>query len=363
MGVAAAIGGGMALSAVGSYLGGQSSNRAGRQSRDWSQNQYQAGQNRYGGAYFGSRTNSALRRMYDNTDPAGQGAAADEFNAATGGPVHQQMIDLAGTAAGRGAGIAGDYGAETGRLGAMGTRFQKALGAQYGTAGTLAAGAEGLAGQWGAGENASIDRNTELARKATGRRTSAALAASGFGNSTAAPAIQAGNDRAYANQAADQKLRVSEGQVDRTLAARSGRVAAALSSAGAQERVGGQNLANEYSRSAGGTSLQESNLTRDIAMRSRVQDNENQVLQSSLFNPWLGQGTSQFYPGASGIGQAAQNVGGAATAFGGQMYGQQTQQALMQQYLMQMRGGGGGGFGGSAGLGDAYLPQTGAVYA
>lgn len=247
--------------------------------------------NRGGAGEYGARqdhTLSALQGERDQLMRLQQGGAAtpgalDATAFAGGGPGYlQQMQDLATKFGGLGQDQINRYNAAT----------QSLLGQSRGI--------ESMAKNFGKQEGVRIRRDTETANKNADRQSLAALAASGLGDSTLRANQTSANRRLFSNQMQDQLGALG----DRQIGLRTGLAGNTL------------NLANQ--RAAGASSLGLSMLDANRQMQQAPISAQMQVLTGNAFNPWLGQNTSQYYPGVSGGGAAAQSLGSTLAAMGGQ---------------------------------------------
>lgn len=360
------------LEGLGAAAQAVSTNRAGRQARDWYATQTGQGGQRlgdlvYGGGAYNDLVKSSV--LAGNGDNAGAAKYSDKFNNAIGGSLTQQSDAMIGNAAGTG--IQNDFANQTGSLTGLSEMQRRYLGDLYkGNTGTLLGnmrvgdqgllsaydqGARGVmsdANAFGAGRENIINRDAQKSAKATDQATSARLAASGFGNSTAGIQMRAGNARNVEDSRQSQLQNLHDSQAaarlgtsQNLLAGRTGLMTgqqnlqnqALAGRLGSQENTDlgqlNQYLARMYDRSSQGTQLAENGLNRQLGAQSAKIGLLSNTGQSSAMNPWLNQNTLGYYPGVSGIGQAA--------IINGQ---------TMKQYGAQLSGGAGGGGGGMGGM-------------
>lgn len=272
-GFGAALGGGI-LSSIGGLLGGQSANRAGRQAKDLYTQQTNSGTNRYWNSLYGAG--------------GGGRAGMDAFTTGTSGPPTPSSDSLLGQQQG----LANLYGQKTGGINSQFGQGVAGLNNLYG-------GSEGLAEQYGRGGEALIDQETARTLKGANQSSAAQLAASGFGNSTAG-ANQSSQNAINANLAGSEaKLNLRNQALQTRLGVRGQQAGAQQTNIGRQADLSGNQLNNQmgYSQQPIQTQLS--------------------ALNSSVMNPFLGQNTSQYYPGYSAAGTALANSGNALGTYGG----------------------------------------------
>jgi hypothetical protein len=295
--------GGAGLSTIGGILGASSSNRAGRQSRDFYNDRTQEGSLRYGTALWGDR----YRKLFPDTaggylSPEDQAKAMDELAAANGGPVVPQLRQLADTVSARQTGNLRYYDDTTQRL-------DRESGRRRGDVMALARDAEGIARTSGLGSEQVIrDEAARTLREANGASDAAAVR-SGFGGSTTRLALRNNNATRVGEG-------VARGLVDNRRATTASVLGARGQSLGLLSRFYDQDASRGIVRAAGRQDLEEGNLARDIRLR---QDPINVTLAgqgSANVNPWLGQNTSQYYPGVSAAGTGLVNGGNALAMLG-----------------------------------------------
>lgn len=290
--------GGGLLSGLGSVVGGAATNRAGRKARDFYGRQTQAGANRlgslvYGEGFSGSPNIDPIYQQMMGLIPRlghGQAGILGQFDQATGGlnAAAGQALQRSELAGGRGDSIARGFnrGAES----LIDLEYQNAL-----------ANATGLAqGANRAGGFQSTASNQQIA--GVGAPLMRGMLGAKLGARNATAQMRLGN----LNQAAGRGAQLSNAQLGR-----------------------------QYQRSGARTGMQQGNLQRDLAQRQMPMNMALGIGQSNIMNPWLNQNTSQYYPGASGLGSALGGVGNAAAGFGAQQYGQAQQFQNTQKLLGQ----------------------------
>lgn len=302
--------GGSALSTLGGLYGAAQSNREARKARDWYNARTQEGTLRAGSTLYGP----AFRKMYPSTasgylSPEDQAKAADEFTASIGGPVVPSLYRLADTVSQRQTGNLGYYDETTRRLQDQETTLNR-FDDMYGDrAYSDAVGAEQSARQIGSDTERIIDRDAADRLKKLDSASMGRLVASGFGGSTAVPQQMALNSRLVGEAADSAKVSARDAAAGRVVQARQFASGVAGSLYGARRGRTEGAIGRLYGRAYGRDALENSNLERDVRLR---QDPINVTLsaqQSGVMNPWLGQNTTQYYPGASAGGTAAVNLG------------------------------------------------------
>lgn len=329
------LGAGIGGSMLGNLMQGVSTNRAGRQARDYYGQQTGQGAGRMSAALFGAPY------MMDWVN-AGMGdvGAAGRMNTAMGGSLADKSQAMIGTASGR-QGMA-DYDADTSRLGRFGADqwnylqgvmgneraglsdfFSRGAGTQLADFDRAAGGLRSTVAGYGAGQQAKIDRQANEETKAANQMAMSRLLASGFGNSTVAANMMAGNARTAQNRRQDRTADLNDAQIDRTvgldrslLSERSGLANSLFGSQGAMlqnmanSRMGMEsNLSNnmvgrEYDRARGRTALQDTGTARELSARGADISLFSNVLGSGVMNPMLGQNTMGYYPGVNPGAQA-----------------------------------------------------------
>lgn len=309
--------GGAGLSTIGGLLGAQSSNRAGRQARDWYNSRTQEGALRTGSTLFGSR----FRRLYPDTasgylSPQDQATAMDELTDSIGGPVVPQLQRLAGTVSERQTGNLRYYDDTSARLAQEEDRLASRDDAYGDRAFAEAKAAEDMAGARGAETERIIDRDAADRLKKLDSRSLYRLAASGVGGSTLAPQQMALNTRMVGEAADTAKVAARDATTGRVVQARQFSSGVAGGLYGSRRGRSDDRIGRLYGRAYGRDALENSNLERDVRLRQDPLNVTLSAQSSGVLNPWLGQGTSQYYPGVSGAGTAATNLGNAFAELG-----------------------------------------------
>lgn len=282
--VAAALLGGAALSAGGSLLGASRGNRLARQQRDWYDKRTGDGAQRLTNAYWGAGAGN----------PAAWSVPGGALPTPDAGSILGRLRGLGDYGESRGREIVADYNADTGRLT------------------NLAAGAEGMADQWGRGRDKIIRQDSADSLRDMNDASRAALAASGFGASTAVADRLASNAESVGRNQQRALQDLGEAQIDRRLGART------------------QRLNVEGGRASGRTGLQTGLLSQSIGLREAPIRAEMSAVESPIMNPWLHYAGAYQPAGASGLGSALSNIGGLATSYGGYLLGQQDLERMRQ---------------------------------
>lgn len=322
--------GGLGLSGLSALLGGQSANRAGRQARDFSDMRTGASQLALGNAFFGP----GYTRFLDQTNQGmlslqrGQNPSQIQIGPTPTGGIYGQMTELANTSAARDQARLGAFDRTSQSLGAGASARDATVKAMYGNLGSLA-------GTWGTDAERTIREDAKAQEKALNSRAIAALTSRGFGNSTAVANAMTGNSATLGRETNRALGEVRQQRVDRQLAA--GRGAADFAASAAAGQTG-----REYGRATTREGLESDFNARDTAMRSKPWETALALLQGGTLNPYLGQNTIGFYPGANGAAGAAGELGSGLAAIGGQMTSAANQQAQIQALIRAMGGSGGG---------------------
>jgi len=403
--IAALIAGG-AISAFGSYEQGQAQKNAGQNAQNFAGGQYAQGQNNLGNLLYGNQLwnqmqpgqygppqqpqasqfmtkrssaspdeqptldqqayQAALqqyaqqKQQYDQTYGQSEQQRQASVSQGTGGSILQQYQDLIKRQGQGAAGIMGQYNAETGRLAQGDQAAQHQLSdyfaGQRQNLNGMAQQQQDTARQFGLGANRTIDAQSQVALQQANDSANAQLASRGFGNSTTLAGLNASNAASINRGAAAQKVGVQEQGSQMLQNAQQNQFGVNANLASQQGGLLGSFLqsqqANAYGRASGRTTQQYGNLSADLQMRQNIPNTLLSVQQGGVMNPWLNQNVSQYYPGVSGVGNAAVSGGNALAGFGGQMYGDQQSQNLLQMYLAggrgQQAGSGTGGLGGRA---------------
>lgn len=310
--IAAGIIGGAALSAGGGAMAASGQNRAGRAAQGFSDMRTMQGQQRLLDALYGGNVGSKVIRYvpgvgYVYTQPDGTiqpGGATFGTLTPTSDSILGRQQAMAELYSQRAKGIEGQF--EQGAAGLDDLYRQS----------------EGLAAQYGAGGEKLIDQETERQLTGANRRAKAQLTAAGFGNSTAVSNQQSQNAINAARGSAEAKLGLRGEALSRRLGVRGQR-------AGATQ----QNLGRR-------ADLYTSLLGNEMNFRQLPVQTEYAAATSPIMNPWVGQNTTQFYPGAS--------AGGTALTTGGNALG------LYSSYLLGQQQGGGQSWRGAGGNDYSY---------
>lgn len=300
---------GLGLGTIGSILGAGSTNRAGRQARDWYNQRTLEGRAQLLNSLFGNRYNVNYGQNTLGFGSPGDNAAAASIPGLPRGGLNQfnqrtlrrglRMYDRAGR------GFEQDAG-RLGQMSALQTLFADRAGSNLDR---LAAGGEDIARGYGRGANALIDQETQRALQGANAISQARLNATGLGNSTLVSNALSGNAVQAGLGASRQKLDVQRDMTDRLLGARSNRIAAGQQSANRSVGARRDALDTERSLAAARTGLGTGRAGLFMDQRNRNSGVIQSALMSSQNNPWLGQSTSQFYPGASSVGSALASAG------------------------------------------------------
>jgi len=317
---------GAGASAGGSYLSGQQSGRDARRARD----------------YYGNRTGEGYQRLlnllYGSNAPSGENTVGQWVTDPTTGqrtftPAAMPNSAPNGLLARLG-GIGTDYQAGADKIMGGFNQDTQNLMRQY-QAGTnrldaLGQGNEGMARQWGVGREKVIRQDAADSLKSMNRAGDAALNAGGFNSPTIRANQYAGN-QTQTNKEMQRALQdLGEGQIDRQMQARTSRIGTLAGQLGQQNTF----AAN---RSLAGTELGTGFLNAKTAYQAVPLQTEAQMLTGSIANPWLGQNTSQYYPGQSALGQALQTGGNALAGFSSYKMGENNSQSNNQQLMDFLR--------------------------
>lgn len=153
---------------------------------------------------------------------------------------------------------------------------------------------------WGSGRAAEIDEDTQRAVGRAKAGIDARARAAGMYGSTMPGQLGAAAEIEGARQGSRLKTEVSMGTIDRALRAMEDQ---------ARTKTG-----------LGTTRLgvQAGLMGRQDEARERMAGTVMQALGSGIFNPHLGQDTTRFYPGQSGLGTALTSLGNGLVTFGSQ---------------------------------------------
>lgn len=157
--------------------------------------------------------------------------------------------------------------------------------------------------QYGKQEALRIKRDSERALAGLNRVTEGRMISGGFGNSTVNTSALAGNTQRAQEGMNDALGRLSDRQIQMLT------------------QIGMQNNGMNAARAGGRTALQSGLLDRNLSLQSAPLQAEMGLLTSPIFNPYVGQNTTQYFPGVSPSGAFGQTVGNSMSAVGGQMLG------------------------------------------
>lgn len=229
-----------------------------------------------------------LQQIIDNPNDTGSPGVFDQ-NALSGmtqgGGYLGQLGTMASDAAKRGGQMMTDFNADTGRL----TQQANAMGL-------------GLA-SYGEGEKARVRREAKDTNKAMDRQAVARLSASGLGNSTLTSNALNENARLVNNTLSDQIGRINDQKFQTGLGIQQANLG--LASDRASKRTGLQGTLNDQ------------RYQYDLAPVAAKQA----LLTSNVFQPFLGQNTTQYFPGVSPSGASSNAWGGFMQSTGGTLFG------------------------------------------
>jgi len=254
-----------------------------------------------------------LQQILDNPNDTGSPGQFDQAalsGMTQGGGYLGQLGTLAGEASKRGDQMMGQFNADTGRL----TQMGNAMGL-------------GLA-SYGEGEKARVKREAKDTNLAMDRAAIAKLNAGGFGKSTIAANAVAENARTTRNTLSDQLGAIRDKQFQAGL--------------GIQQA----NLGLATDRATRGTGLQGQLNDQKYQYALAPLAAKQSLLTSNVFQPFLGQNTTQYFPGVSPSGASANAWGGFMSGAGGTLFG---------KYL-GLYGNGNNNGGGSGGPSNLQLP-------
>jgi hypothetical protein len=162
---------------------------------------------------------------------------------------------------------------------------------------------------YGRDRQAQAQQDADRMAKSLNAQTKARMQASGIGGGTTEAQQMQGNtmniyDALQRQRAAigDQSLQLSQG-------------------------IRGQNLGMQNQRALQGSAMDMNLLQRSQELRQQPLQTEMQMLTGNIMNPYLGQNTTQYFPGVSASGAAMSSLGNSFSAAGGMGMG----------YLMQNR--------------------------
>jgi hypothetical protein len=286
------LGGGSLLGAAGGLFGASSANRQARKNRDFYVKQTESGFNKLGDLFYGKPFRAFHRASWTGS-PEEVAAAQAEMDQVTGGPILQQMRNLATTG-----------GQRLDRLDALSQGMAQGVQGQARRMSSLASGMEGLASEYGRGRETQIERDAQRASNSADQQLAAQLRASGFGNSTTALQTRAGSRRGFSEMESDAKQNLSDRQVGLRMDARRSALGTEGGIAQMLMQAQNANIANQQQNLAARLGLQQNPLN---AMLS--------VQQSGVMNPMLGYNPSQG-GGQSGLGSALGSLGQGAAGLG-----------------------------------------------
>lgn len=165
------------------------------------------------------------------------------------------------------------------------------------------------ASKYGAGREAQIARDSERARKSANDESAAFFAGSGLGNSTLLGNQLGANNRLFEEKKQDALQNLADNKVGLTMGAKQWGY-------GQQAAGADSNLARASQRSFGRSTLAEGIRGQDQSLAMMPIQARQQAFSGGTFNPFLGQNTSQYFPGASAFGSFAANTGNALAQLG-----------------------------------------------
>lgn len=229
-----------------------------------------------------------LQQILNNPNDTGSPGVFDQ-NALSGmtqgGGYLGQLGTMAQNASARGQKLMGDFNADTGRLEQMGN----AMGL-------------GLA-SYGEGEKARVKREAKDTNLAMDRAAIAKLNAGGFGKSSIAANAVAENARQVGNNLSDQLGAIKDRQFQTGLGIQQANLGLATDRATRRTGLQGQLNDQEYQYQLAPVAAKQALLT------------------SNVFQPFLGQNTTQYFPGVSPSAASANAWGGFMSGTGGTLFG------------------------------------------
>lgn len=335
--------GGQAIGGLAGLMQGASTNRAARQARDRYAQETSTAGNRLGSmVYGGDLWDSVWRSGIAGPD---QQKYADQYAAGIGGPLYKQMQDLIGAAGSTKA--LDTFNADASALqGGNQAAMLQALGAHDagsadlwrmfsgGANAGLGAYDQGAAGLTKMLERSGVDRGRIIRQDAakqlrqTNDASLAALQAGGLGNSTLRANSIAGNARSVGEQqdraltdlndmVTNQKVGLGrsllsersglqKGYFDQSAAALTDR---ANSRDATYQDFLKQALNYQFANMGTRAGLTQGQEDRVSGAKQNYINFLNSIQSGGVMNPWLGQNTSQYYPGASGAASALNSFG------------------------------------------------------
>jgi hypothetical protein len=343
---------------VGNAVSAGQSNQAARRAGDDNVRDLRGQQGQFGSGVFGP----SYGQQPTNQFLYGQGierqdqnminqalAGMNQFTQSQGGPVMDQLRQLAESVSQRQTGNLGRFDQDTQGLGQFSAQTGNNLGNFMGQsrddllrgydqgAANITRGAQGaeqMARDWGRGNADIIRRESSRDLESANRQATRGLNARGLGNSTVLNQAQAANQARTAEQRNNALQGNYNQQIDRQLGTRSQTLGlqqgmhnqrAGLqygsnnAIADAMRQLGESQIGREYQRSSDRMGLENANLTRDIGMRQDPINLMYQTLQSGIMNPYGYQ--NQPVPAASASGAALNTAGNMLGAAGGYMLG------------------------------------------
>ncbi len=324
----ALIGGGSAINAIGGLLGGASANRAGREARDFADRDLLGGQGNMAVQIYGDQAAyiPTLRRLLGEAQQRNNPQQAYEIAQQISAGMRPTSNSLLGRMESTGQDIIrlqnddlAGFDAESSRLEGMMTGAADRQRGEGNRLNRLAGGAESMATSAGVGRERIIRRDAAKRNKAMDQQTRASLAGSGFANTTAAPAAMAANAQSVA-EAQDRALQdAQDSRLASLLMARENRIRTGQQVAGANYNADTNVVQTAAQRNQQRTGLRAAQLANEQSLRYLPMQTQLGVEQGSIMNPHQGMNTAQYYPGASGGGNALASVGSSLTGAGGLM--------------------------------------------
>lgn len=285
-------------------------------------------------------------------------AGLNGFVNSQGGPVMDQLRQLANSVSERQTGNIGRFDSDTSRLGQFSAQTGANLGNFMNTSRddllrgydqgaaniyNNAVGAENMARDWGRGNADIIRRESGRDLEAANRQATRGLNSRGLGNTTVLNQAQASNQARTAEQRNNALQANNNAQIDRQLGARGQTLGIQQNLhntragfqaqqnnaiADAMRQLGESQIGREYQRSGERMGLENANLTRDIGLRQDPINLLYQTLSGGIMNPY---GSQQFpVPAASASGAALNTAGNLLTAGGNYVNNQNNFDALLE---------------------------------
>jgi hypothetical protein len=372
--------GGAVAGTAGNAITAGSANQAARRAGDDNVRDLRGQQGSFGSGVFGPSYGQQPTNQFlygQGIERQDQGmidqalAGMNQFTQSQGGPVMDQLRQLAESVSQRQTGNLGRFDTDTQNLGQFSAQTGNNLGNfmgqsrddllrgyDQGSANILgdydrgaanitrgAQGAELMARDWGRGNADRIRRESIRDLDAANRQTTRGLNSRGLGNSTVLNQAQASNRQRVLEQRNNAMQDNNNQQIDRQLGTRSQTLGlqqglhnqrAGMQQglhnqragfqygsnnaiADAMRQLGESQIGREYQRSSDRMGLENANLTRDIGMRQDPINLMYQTLQSGIMNPYGYQ--NQPVPAASASGAALNTAGNMLGAAGGYMLG------------------------------------------